>query len=253
MIKTLFNKSNFIAISVSAVLCGILISCIHLIYFGEATFEAAFLCARDGTIDLGDGQFHVDLFICFLNCVTTLPFIIRLFSDDFDIYKAYLFVRHKGKNKWFSYKLFQCYFYCLYSAALYNGVIMIVTKLFGYQVENNITAAGYYLFAVWASFIILAFAAMLGNIMTLFFKPVLVNTVVMLLTGMSLGVTIIMTRREHIQFNLLSNFFISWHIMMSQYEDMYSLPTFAYYLIIILIMLFAVIAGKKAFNKADLL
>lgn len=253
MIKTLFNKSNFIAISVSAVLCGILISCMHLIYLGEATFEAAFLCARDGTIDLGDRKFQVDIFICFLNCVTTLPFIIRLFSDDLDIYKAYLFVRHKGNSRWFSYKLFQCYFYCLYSATLYNGVIMLVTKLFGYQAENNITAAGYYLFAVWASFIILAFAATLGNIMTLFFKPVLVNTVVMLLTGMSLGVTIIMAYVEYIQFNLLANFFISWHIMLNQYVGLFSLPTFAYYLIIILIMLFAVIAGKKAFNKADLL
>lgn len=250
MSKFLFNKKSFIQITILAIFCGILVTCLEVSRNEEASLEAMFLLARDGYFKPATKQYSVDVLYSTINLLLFVPFISKIFTEDFGIAKAYIFVRINSISKWYRYKFFQSFLYCVFSSFVYNITLLFMSMALGYKAENVMVTIGYVIFGTLSGFLILSMLVFANNILSLWIKPHLSAMLVMSFTIILIVVATFLNT-EAVQYYILLNYFISWHLVMNGNELYYSYPTYVYYLIIALIIALEYLSVRLFIKKKD--
>ncbi len=250
MIKFLFSKKNTSQITLFAFLCAILVTCLKITKGLYEPIETMFLLARDGYFRPGSKQFSVDVMISTINLLLFTPLISGIFSEDLDVAKNYLFVRMDTISKWYNYKFLQSLFYCFYSSAIYNFSILLMTAVIGYKPHNVWIVIGYVLFGTFSGFLILSIFVCFNNVFSLWIKPHL-SAMIILCSMAVLIVIAVFINTEAVQFYLILNYFISWHLVMKGNELYYSYPTYIYYGVIALIICIEYLIGRLLIRKKD--
>lgn len=250
MLKVLIKKKNITYIVIAAILCALVLTFLHIGLRDKVTLEEAFLCARDGYSELGEKEYHADGNISTFNLIIALTIVLSTFCEDLDIAKSYIFVRIFKKRTWFTFKFLQLFIHCLAFSATYNTSMILLVVALGFKAESTLMVIKYLLFGIVAHLLTLFLIAMLGCILSFYFKPHLaVGAIVILLVSWIVASNY--TPVEITQYNLIMNYFISWHTYYSVNVGYYSFPTWTYYLAMCLVITAELIAANKIIKKTD--
>ena len=251
MIKILFKKKDLLQIILTAVVCALFMIFLNLNLNEKQDFslEEAFILARDTFNIVGAKRFSFTVIIASFNLLLFIPMINRIFSDDFEIAKNYIFVRINSNATWYYLKVFQAFVYCLIATTAYNLYIFTFVYLFGFRTSNIKTALNYLLFAIVSGFLILFMVVIINCILIPVVKPHISSTVSVGAVVIMMGLTPFITIPQYFPF---THDFFSWHLVMNNPEFCsYSTPT--YYIAITIFIICEIFAGKKVIEKADCL
>lgn len=250
MNKIFINKKNLILISVVGIFCAILVACLEVSPNLPITLENAFLFARDGYIEIKEREYNADSFNCTLNLLLFIPLISQILTNDYEIAKSFIFVRKNNVVRWYSFKILQCFFYCFYSSFIYNLTLMITVALMGFDVSSKKTTLEYFVFGVIAGFWILFMLVITSYILSIKIKAHFSTTLIVVITVVLMGISCFLNG-EQIQFFVLTNYFISWHMVMNGNHQFYYFSTWFYYAIILMIITAEIIIGNIMMKKND--
>ena len=250
MIRIFFRKKDIVSITFLAVICAVIITFLQVGIDAPVNLEGAFLTARDGFIVLGEREYHSDAFTCTFNMVLAIVFISKLFSEDIDIAKSFVFIRIKKKGIWFKYKFLQTLVYSFYYSFIYHLSILASVYLLGYKTDKYFVLAKYVIWGMITSFMIIFMILVVCNILGLYMKPHLATALITALTVLSIGVVCFL-HLDQVQYHLLISYFISWHTIASSNSAVYSFPTWSYYAVIAVIILVELILAKIFVKKKD--
>lgn len=250
MIKILFSKHDFAVISIAGILCGILLTFIEVPGDTNINLEDAFLYARDGYIYLSDRCYSSDIFNCTFNLLIFIPLITKVFIKDYDTAKSFLFVRVKDVTDWYKYKILQSVIYCFFSSLIYNLTLLIILILRHFRADSPMLVIKYIALGILAGFLILFLIVSAGNTLSLIIKPHLSTAITMCITVIIMGIACVLNDGQ-IQFNILINYFISWHMIMNSNSVFYYYPTWTYYGAVCIFIVIELVAGKHILKKSD--
>lgn len=250
MLKVLFCQKNFFTVSIIGLMCGILLACIEVVPGTAMYLEDAYLYARDGYIELSDREYSADVFNCLLNILLFIPSLAQLFTKDYEIAKSYVFVRINNTSKWYRYKACQSAVFCLYSASIYNLTLLLMVLIMGFKTKHTHIVFQYLLLGILANSSILFMLVMANNILCIKIKPHLSTSIVMGVTIIWMAITHFLNSSQ-VQFSLLTNYFISWHMTMNANSVFYHYPTWVYYAAIIAIIICELMVGNQVMKKVD--
>lgn len=247
------SRRNFISLSIAGIVCGIFIACIHNPSSEMIrTLEEAFLYARDGYVKLADRAYSNDAFYCLLNIVLFLPFISQIFFSDYETAKSFVFVRLDNVSRWYNHKVFQSEIYSLYASCIYNLALLATVFIMGFRANSVWIVSEYFVLGTLAGFLILFMIANANHVLSLVLKPHLSISLIIGLTVATMVITCILNDGL-IQFSVLTNYFISWHMVLNENSVFYYYPTWTYYASILLIIAAEYFIGKRIMKKADLI
>lgn len=251
MIKVLFKKRDLFQIVAVAAACALFMIFFNLDLSGkqERSLEAAFILTRDTFNILGAKRFSFTAIIAAFNLLIFIPIINRIFSDDFDIAKNYIFIRMKSNAKWYYLKVFQTFVFCALSAIAYNLFIFIFIYFLGFRSDDVKTSLGYLLFAMISGFLVLFMVVMINCMFIAIVKPHISSTVSVGIVVIMVGLTPFITVPQYFPF---THYFFSWHLVMST-PEFCSYPTPTYYIALAIIVMCEIFIGKKIIEKADCL
>lgn len=250
MNKILYNQKKFRTFFIAGVLCGILLACLELTVVDKMPLEDAYLCARDGHVDLSYKVYNADVFHCFLNIIIIIPFINQVFNSDYEIAKAFVFIRIKSISQWYRYKVIQSMVYCLFYSAVYNITLLLMCILMGFKTDKTFLIIGYLIFGIITGFLILFTIIMVNNILSVKIKPHFSTALIMCLTIVGTIITMYLDYSQ-IQFSLFGNYFISLHTSLSTNSAYYYYPTWVYYAVMSTTILIEILIGNQVMKKAD--
>lgn len=250
MTRFLFDKKSIFQITVFAVFCGIFVTCLEVSRNEEATLETMFLLARDGYFKPATKHYSVDVLYSTINLLLFVPLVSKIFTEDFEVAKAYIFVRMNNVSKWYRHKFLQSFFYCFFSSMIYNVSLIFTTMALGYKAESVITVVWYVLFGTMSGFLILSMLVSANNILSLWIKPHLSAILVMIFTAIAIVVATFLNT-EAVQYCFILNYFISWHLVVRSNELYYSYPTYLYYGIIAFVVALEYLMGRLLIKKKD--
>lgn len=251
MNKILFKRKDVLSLFGLSVVFGIFKTCILLPADMEFNIENAFLLARDGNMNFGDGEYNAEILLTTFTLLMLYPVVSRIFSDDYNIAKSYILFRMKSNAKWYYFKVFQSFVYCLHVSFWNNLAILLTAAAMGYKTDSTADIIFYFLFGVFANCIILFMFVYLNNLCSLVFKPHISAIISYSVFIASVGFASFATTKNG-QYHLFINYFISWHLR-EDVSMVKSLPSFAYYLIISFIILAAFFIGRHLIKNADML
>lgn len=248
--KAFINKKNNISIMIAAVLCGVVLTLMHINARDILTLENAFLCARDGYVELGRSEYHADASISTINIVIILTMVLSAFCEDLNIAKSFVFIRISNKQKWFALKFLQLFAHCLLFAVVYNASIMLALTLLGFKAESIIVTINYLVFGIVAHAVTTIFFSLIGSILSFFIKPHIAAGFVLALFEVWIFISNYIPV-EISQYNLIMNYFVSWHTYYSVNIGYYSFPTWTYYAALCFIVGVELIIANKIIKKKD--
>ena len=250
MSKILFKGKDVWSLLGLSIIFGIVKTCIMLPKEMELNIENAFLLARDGNMDFGNGEYNAEVLLTTFTLLMLYPIISRIFSDDYHIAKSYILFRLKSNAKWYYFKVFQSFIYCLFVSFWNNLAILLTAAAMGYKADSTADIIIYFLFGIFANCIILFLFVYLNNICGLALKPHIAAVISFSVFIVNVGLTCFASSKSG-QYHLLINYYISWHLR-GDVSMVKSLPSFVYYLIISYIILIAFFIGKRLIKKTGL-
>lgn len=251
MIKVLINKGMLCKFLITGFLCALLMVAVNITSFDEFTAEQAFLAARDGFIELEEREFSAEPLMCSLWFLLFVPFIVQILTEDYETAKSFIFIRLKSIGKWYGYKMLQGIFYSLFAAFAYNFSIAIVAILSGYEIKSVVTLCAYTLFGTLSGALFLFFFVALTYVIS-FKISSHVSTIIILFTIIVIMISITFVGNNNIlQYFLITNYFISWHIHVRDNILMYSHPFWVYYAAIAILTTALCLIGEKFVKKSD--
>ncbi len=250
MSKILFNKKFFRPLFITGVLCGILLACLHVTPGIEMSLEDAYLYARDGYIELSYREYSADVMYCLLNILLFIPFASQIFNSDYETAKAFVFIRIKSISQWYKYKVIQSMVYCFFYSFIYNITLVVMIAIMGFKANNPLLVIEYLIFGILTGFLILSVIIMANNVLCIKIKPHFSTALIMGLTAFGMVVTLYLNDWQ-IQFSLLSNYFISWHMVMNENSEFYYYPTWVYYSVIFIVIIIETLIGNRIMKKTD--
>lgn len=251
MIKVLINKGMLCKFLIIGLLCALLMVAVNITSFDELTAEQAFLAARDGFIELEEREFSAEPIMCSLWFLLFVPFVVQILTEDYEIAKSFVFIRLKSVGKWYDYKMMQAIFYSLLAAFAYNFFLAVIAVLSGYEIDSLYVLCAYTLYGTLSGALFLLFFVDLTYVMT-FKIPSHISTGITLfiITGMMISITFI-GNDSILQYFLITNYFISWHMEVSDNIQMYSHPVWVYYMAILILIAVIYFSGRKIIKKSD--
>lgn len=208
--------------------------------------------ARDGYTELADRDYSNDVFYSLFNILLFIPFISQIFFSDYETAKSFVFVRLDNVSKWYNHKIFQSIIYSLYASFIYNLTLLIMVFIMGLRANSIWVVLEYFILGTSAGFLILFMIANANHVFSLVLKPHLSISLVIALTVAVIVITCYLNDGM-IQFSVLTNYFISWHMILNANSVFYYYPTWTYYASILLIIVAEYFIGKQIMKKADII
>lgn len=251
MNKVLFSKKDLLSLFGLSIFLGIFKALLCLPMHAKLDLENAFLRARDGNMDFGDGEYNAEILATSLMLLVLFPLLSKIFSGDFDLAKSYVFFRMKSNTKWYYYKVFQSFIYCLHVSVWSNLVILITAVAMGYKASDVLNILIYLMFGVFANCVVLFMFVFLNNVCSIVLKSHISAIISFSVLIIEIGL-LSFAKSKQVQYHLLVNYYISWHIR-GDVSAVKSLPSFAYYAIIITIIFIEFEIGKHLVKKTDMI
>lgn len=251
MIKIFFKKKSFFKFLVCAFLCGLLMVSMHISSIEEYTAETAFLAGRDGYVDLADKEFSSEPITCSLWFVLFVPFISQIMLNDSEIAKNFVFIRLKDNGKWYDYKMCQGLVYSLFASTIYNVSIFLWVLIRGFEIQSPKTAVLYVAWGSVSGALFLFLLVVLAFVLSIKL-PSHISTIIVLFFLVFTMIGMLFIYNDNIlQYFLLTNYFISWHLVVSDNNAMYTHPTWCYYMALVMMIGIIYLIGRKAMKKSD--
>lgn len=251
MVKLLFRKSDILKLSATSIVCSLLSVFIQGAFrSGAVNLEEAFLITRDGYIVLANGDYHSDAFTCTFSMILFFFLITSIFSQDIEMAKAFVLHRAKNNNRWFYLKYLQSGAYCFYACIVYHIAIMLLLILLGCKADDIYTVLLYVLWGAATQALVLGMYITLYSVISLFVKPHLASIAAAAFLVICIAMFFVIDVK-HIQYYLLTSYFISWHLSFSENSINYTFPVWTYYAAMCLIIAIELIVANKIIKKKD--
>lgn len=252
MIKVLFNKRSFLTLAFTALFLGFLVTCMEVVPGDKLSLEDAYILAKDGYMEMEERDYSSSIINSVLNLFIFIPLISQYFISDYDIAKSYIFCRLSDNSRWFKYKAFQSAVYCLYSAFVYNLVLVVTTALMGFKLKSGAILLKYFVLEVLAHFLILFLIVFANNVACLKFKPN-ISTLLFMAATIACAVVLCFLKDGELQFNFIIHYFASWHMTVGDNPIYCYFPTWFYYGGIIFVIAAELFAGNLIVKKEDMI
>lgn len=252
MIKMLFKKRFFFNLAAAAFLCALLVCCLRIGEFSELELDKAFLMARESfSMEVfEEKEYGVEVTFTLINLILFIPLISSIFSYDYDIAKNYVFIRLKSAGSWYKYKVFQCFIYCLFACSVYNVSILAFVAVFGCRGASVKSVLFALFFSIASSALILFIFTMLSNILSIKFKPHICTSVTSIIALEEI-VRMNFLYDYQMQYALLTQYFVSWHMFESTNTVSHPHSVLFYYTVLLLIAFAEILVGSILIKKTD--
>ena len=249
MSKILFNKKNFLKITTTNFIIVLLLTLLSG-NIGDLPLHEAFLMVRENYVVLGGNEFHTSFFLAVIIFLFIVPQILQMVLDDYEIAKAYIFVRLKNIKKWYFLKLLQVTGYSLFFAFVYNTFVLLVAICWGAKLTNAFLLFNYFTAGIITSFFICFFFVIIGFTLSFRLKAHYVGTVIVSVLTIIITLTNF-ANHPILQFKLFAIYIVSFHIVNNPQKDIYFFDTWVYFVIWGVIASLITFAGYRLLKKTD--
>lgn len=195
-------------------------------------------------------EFHADFFLGNFSLVLLVLAILQIILNDFKIAKAYVFVRLTDVIIWYKYKILQTVVVCFFSSFVYNIAIVLLGCFVGCRCDKISLLFFYVILGIVLMFIVLLVFSLLGFVISFLLKEHYVTTVIVILMTSLILITHFSTV-ENVQYNILINTLVSWHVFDYVCEPVHTFSGWIYFLFSMVIIAVELVIGYKLLKKVD--